>query len=130
MKRMIIIVAGITSLLLGGCSVPEVQPTVHQSDLDAWVGVPVKALDTHSFFLTLPLERSFTDDGLEIRNYVNEGIISDCVTIGYNVVCRERKGGCHNIFYIRDGYVVEYRPTGSGGVECYTGEITRPQEVW
>lgn len=49
------------------------------------------------------------------------------MTIGYNVVCKDIQGVCNNIFYIKEGYVVEYRPTGSGGVRCATGEITRLQ---
>jgi hypothetical protein len=30
---------------------------------------------------------------------------------------------CNNIFYIKDGKVVEYAPTGN----CYTDETVRPQ---
>lgn len=42
------------SLILIGCA------TVHQEDLDAWVGVPVAALDMHSIFLTFPMARTLT----------------------------------------------------------------------
>ncbi len=126
MKRLTII---IISFLLTGCLAATAK-NVRQSDLDAWVGVPVKALDVHPMFLTMRLERSFTEDGLEIRNYVNEGTRNICTTIGYNLVCKEQSGGCHNIFYIHDGYVMEYRPTGAGGARCYTDERTRPQGVW
>ena len=124
MKHLIIII----SFLLSGCLGAGVK--VNQSDLNAWVGVPVKALDTHSVFLTMRLERSFTEDGLEIRNYVNKVSGKMCTTIGYNVVCRDRDGACNNIFYIREGYVLEYRPTGSGGVRCFTDASLRPQGVW
>lgn len=124
MKRLLVIVA--TTFLLSGCTALAVR----QSDLDAWVGVPAKALDTHSLFLTMRLERSFTEDGLEIRNYINRASGNQCMTIGYNVVCKNVEGACNNIFYIRDGYVVEYRPTGSGGVRCFTDETIRPQGYW
>ena len=122
MKHLAII---IISLLLSGCLGAGAR--VNQSDLDAWVGVPVKALDTHSVFLTMRLERSFTEDGLEIRNYVNEGTIFGCPAAG---VCVSRTGACNNIFYIDEGYVVEYRPTGSGGIRCKTDASLRPQGVW
>ena len=32
--------------------------------------------------------------------------------------------GCNNIFYIKDGKVIEYAPTG----RCYTNETVQPQE--
>ena len=97
---------------------------VRQSDLDAWVGMPVEALDTHSFFLTLPMKRSFSASGIEIRNYMNEG--TAYLPVGGVVV--PRRGGCHNIFYIdQDGCVIEYRPTPSGAIRCYTDATLRPQ---
>ena len=67
MKRMIIAAVISIPILLSGC-MAAASKGVRQSDLDAWVGVPVKALDTHSLFLTMRLERSFIEDGLEIRN--------------------------------------------------------------
>ena len=125
MKRLAIIMI---SFALSGCLGAGAR--VNQSDLDAWVGVPVKALDVHSVFLTMRLERSFTEDGLEIRNYVNEMKTNACVMIGSNLVCNEQRGACNNIFYIHEGYVVEYRPTGSGRVRCFTDGSLRPQGVW
>jgi len=101
---------------------------VRQSDLDAWVGIPVEALDTHSMFLGMRLERSYTSDGtIEIRNYVNEGTRTICPALG---VCVTRRGACNNIFYVHDGYVMEYRPTGSGGARCFTDDRARPQGRW
>ena len=38
------------ALFLNGCA----NMTVRQEDLNAWVGVSVERLDTHSLFLTLP----------------------------------------------------------------------------
>jgi hypothetical protein len=37
--------------------------------------------------------------------------------------CSSNRVVCNNIFYIRDGVVVEYAPTGS----CYTDDSVRPQ---
>ena len=103
--------------VLAGC-------VVRQSDLDAWVGMPVEALDTHSRFLTLPMKRSFTESGMEIRNYMNERTVN--VPVGG--LFMSQRGGCHNIFYIdQDGCVIEYRPTPSGNVRCYTDATLRPQ---
>ena len=48
-----------TAALLSGCA------TVRQSDLDAWVGVPVQALDTHPLFLTMPQYRTQTANGVD-----------------------------------------------------------------
>ena len=61
-----------TAALLSGCA------TVRQSDLDAWVGVPVQALDTHPLFLTMPLYRTQTANGVEIRNYFNSKDVEQC----------------------------------------------------
>lgn len=119
----------VISVIHAGCSAPVVL-NVRQSDLDAWVGVPVKALDTHSIFLTMRLERSFTDDGVEIRNYVSEANASGCVMIGYNLICNEQKRACNNIFYIHNGYVMEYKLVGSGGARCFTDTFLRPEAIW
>ena len=55
------------SILLSGC-LATLGKGIRQSDLDAWRGVPVKALDVHPLFATKKLERAFTDDGYEVRN--------------------------------------------------------------
>lgn len=119
------------AVVLGGC--------VRQVDVDSWRGQPVSELDTHPFFITLPMTRTVTADGLEIRDYVNGRTISDCsgsgfVTGGSNVgvlsggsSCVSRAAGCHSIFYIRNGRIVEYAPTGSGGVRCYTNSTIQPR---
>src|SRR5436190_21308435 len=96
--------------------------TVRQQDLDAWVGMPVEALDTHSFFITLPMARTVTASGIEIRNYPNKRNIGQCFGSGgvnanrylnsatYNsfATCTGGLVGCDNIFYIKNGVVVEY----------------------
>jgi len=107
---------------------------VRQSDLDSWVDVPVLALDTQSFFLTVPMVKTTTDSGIEIRNYVNKRAIGFCGGSGvlsysnFNAFqsCSARMAGCDNIFYIRDGKVIEYKPVGN----CYTNEMVRPEKGW
>ncbi|MGJ7609026.1 hypothetical protein ACSFA7_32135 [Variovorax sp. LT1R20] len=110
--------------------------TVRQQDLDAWVGVPVEALDTHQVFLTMPVYRTQTDSGIEIRNYVNSKDIEQCfarsgVRRGDNkyvshsafITCSDTRLVCNNMFYVQAGKVTRYAPTGN----CYTDDSVRPQ---
>jgi hypothetical protein len=109
---------------------------VRQQDLDAWVGVPVEALDTHSFFITVPMYRTITESGIEIRNYANGADVSSCYSnAGANKVgsyvnansfttCSSGRVVCNNIFYIKGGKVIEYAPTG----RCYTNSDIQPQK--
>ena len=109
--------------------------TVRQQDLNAWVGMPVEALDTHSFFLTVPMLRTKTESGIEIRNYANGRNFGTCSGFGSaNAAgawvnanafssCSSGWVGCNNIFYIKDGKVIEYAPTG----HCFTDESVQPQ---
>lgn len=115
--------------LLAGCA------AVRQQDLDAWVGVPAEALDTHSFFITVPMFRTRTDSGIEIRNYANGRDVAQCfgnasasrignfVNANAFTSCSSGRIVCNNIFYIKDGKVIEYAPTG----RCYTDETVQPQ---
>jgi hypothetical protein len=108
---------------------------VRQQDLDAWVGVPVEALDTHSFFITVPMFRTLTDGGIEIRNYSNGRDVVSCFTnAGANragsfvnanafTQCSSDRIVCNNVFYIKQGKVIEYAPTG----RCYTDSVVQPQ---
>ena len=114
--------------------------TVRQQDLDAWVGQPVAALDTHSLFITLPVVKTVTDDGIEIRNYVNKRNVGACFgnTFGqasssYNTTsanfnafsnCTSRAEGCDNIFYIKNKKIIEYKPVG----KCFTNETVQPEK--
>lgn len=125
MKYLVVVCA----VLLAGCA------TVRQSDLDAWVNMPVEALDTHPLFVTLPLVRTKTESGIEVRNYANGMDVSRCsgqalasgsrryVTVDAFSNCTHGRVVCNNIFYIRDGKVLEYAPTG----RCYTDATVRPQ---
>jgi hypothetical protein len=118
------------AVLLSACA------GVRKQDLQAWVGVPVEALDTHTFFLTLPLIRKVLPSGLEVRNYPNRANMTQClgdgrvttsrrgtVTYDDDMQCLSKSVGCDNIFFIRDGKVLEYAPTGS----CFTSDAQRPQ---
>jgi hypothetical protein len=116
-------------IVITGCA------TVRQQDLDAWVGVPVEALDTHSFFITVPMYRTRTESGIEIRNYANSRDITQCfgnaganaygnyVTANAFSTCSSGRIVCNNIFYIKDGKIIEYAPTG----RCYTDATVQPQ---
>lgn len=109
--------------------------TVRKQDLDAWVGIPVEALDTHSFFITVPMYRSVTSSGIEIRNYANGADVAQCfsnananktgnyVNANAFTTCSSGRVVCNNIFYIKEGVVIEYAPTG----RCYTDETVQPQ---
>ena len=50
-------------------------------------------------------------------NSVNYSQFSNCVS---------NFAACNNIFYIKDGYVLRYVPTGTGGARCYTTKELRP----
>ena len=123
----------LVSLMLSGCQ------TVHQEDLVAWEGALVSALDAHPFFLTLPMVRTLTDDGTEIRNYVNGANVGSCggggsiyggfvntATYRQFSSCTSQFAACNNIFYIKSGKVIRYTPVGSGGARCKTYEQLRP----
>ncbi len=128
MKKMIY--ALLLLVAVAGCTTK----TVRQQDLNAWVGVPVEALDTHTLFIGLPMVKTMSTGGLEIRNYANATDGQSCFTSGGNTggktvsgaaftSCSSNRVVCNNIFYIREGKVVEYAPTGA----CYTDETVLPQ---
>jgi hypothetical protein len=109
---------------------------VRQQDLDAWAGMPVEALETHSFFITVPLYKTKTESGIEVWNYANGGAsVASCFTnasaydgdgyVSGNAAtnCISQKVICNNIFYIKNGIVLEYAPTG----RCYTEEFLQPE---
>ena len=98
--------------------------------------MPAEALDTHSFFITVPMYKTVTESGIEIRNYANGKDIAQCFgsgnayASGSNVsantfsTCSSGRIVCNNIFYIKQGVVIEYAPTG----RCYTNEMVQPQK--
>lgn len=123
------VIALAVALIVTGCA------TVRKQDLDAWVGIPVEALDTHTFFITVPMYRSVTSSGIEVRNYANGADIAQCfsnasgsstskhVNANAFTTCSSNRIVCNNIFYIKGGLVIEYAPTG----RCYTDETVQPQ---
>lgn len=120
-------------VVLGGCL------TVRQEDLTSWVGQPVVELDTHPVFLTMPVVKTVTPQGIEIRNYVNGRNLASCSAGGFATnnggfvnastfnACTQNFAACNNIFYIKDGKIIEYAPTGSGGMRCFTNETLQPR---
>ncbi len=70
MKKILIVC--LISFVMTGCK------TVRLTDIDAWRDVPVEALDTHSLFITIPVVKTLTDSGIEIRDYVNKRNIGNC----------------------------------------------------
>ena len=121
----------LAAFIIGGCTTTSI--FVRQQDLDAWINVPVEELDTHSVFLTIPMTKTITKDGIEIRNYANTGRGNFCSanlnqnSMGANTsasgTCVNRKVGCNNIFYIKDGVVLEYMAQGS----CFTNKSLQPE---
>lgn len=133
MFRRIVCVFALSAGLVG-CA------TVRQVDLDAWVGQPIVALETHPVFLTVPAVKTVASDGTQIWNYVNSANLGQCTgggnvwesTVDYAVYsqfssCVQRIAACNNIFYIRDGTILRYTPVGTGGAKCYTTEQLQPQ---
>ena len=126
MKKLI---AVLMLIFLSGCA------SVRQQDLDAWVGMPVEALETHSFFVTVPVYKTRTESGIEIWNYANGADVSSCfgtasggkygnyVSANSFATCSSDRIVCNNIFYIKDKRVIEYAPTG----RCYTDASLQPQ---
>ena len=123
----------ITIVILAGCL------SVRDEDLDAWVGEPVTTLELHPLLNTLPLEIRTASDGTEIRNYVNGANLGSCFSNGNIFIhgaqtgslntasfCSTQFAACNNIFYIRNGRVIKYAPTGSGGARCYTDDRLKP----
>jgi hypothetical protein len=121
--------------LIGVLSACSIFLGVRQQDLDAWAGVPVEALDTHSFFIAVPMYRTITDSGIEVRNYANGQDVAQCFSsAGANRVgnyaasnafttCSSGRIVCDNILYIKNGKVIEYAPTG----RCYTDSTVQPE---
>ena len=109
--------------------------TVRQQDLDAWVGVSVEALDTHAFFKAVPMFRTNTDNGTEIRNYAFGNDFQECfgktgtskvgdfVSGNAFITCSSSRIVCNNMFYIKEEKVLEYAPTG----RCDTDEKLQPK---
>ena len=126
--------AGSICLSLAGCQ------SVRQEDLASWEGQPATKLDMHPVFITMKLIRTKTDDGTEIRNYLNAQDVTTCSSSGdirpggfmssasYDqfMACSHSLPTCNNIFYIKNGRVLRYTPVGTGGAKCFTDDRARP----
>jgi hypothetical protein len=99
-------------------------PSVRQADLDSWKGIPVEALDTHSLFATMRMTTRTTSSGVEVRNYVNSSKGTYCSGTAFSASCVDDDVTCNNLFYVRNGKVIEYAPTG----QCKTDESVRPEK--
>jgi hypothetical protein len=125
------------ALAIGVCvALVGCMPTVRQSDLQAWVGQPVSALDTQPFFVTVPMTRTMAADGTEVRNYNSTKVVTSCsgggmvysglpnlATATSDTDCVSERVGCNNLFFIRDGKVLRYEPTG----QCRTDDRVLPR---
>ena len=54
-------------MIMMGCS----SIFIDENIVSDWKNVSVNELDTHSFFITIPMIKTITDGGIEIRNYRN-----------------------------------------------------------
>lgn len=98
---------------------------VNQSDLDSWKGQPIDKLNSHSFFMTIPVEKSYLSNGTEIRNYRNGGTYRSTANCNYgSCTAITSETVCNNIFYIKDNIVQEYKVVG----RCRTNSTLRPEK--
>jgi hypothetical protein len=105
-------------ILFLGCST-----TSKQTISESWKGLPTVALDTHSYWVTIPMKRVFTADGTEMRFYIDSGNFTYCSGGRRSYSCLSELVTCNNIFYIKNGFVQKYEPAGS----CYTKEVQLPE---
>lgn len=120
MRALRIAATGVVTAVLAACAAV---PSVRQADLDSWKGMPVEALDTHSIFATMRMTTRTTSSGVEVRNYANEQKGTYCSGSAFNASCVDSGVVCNNLFYIKNGKVIEYAPTG----QCMTNDSVRPE---
>ncbi len=121
-------------LIAASCTTKSIEPSVRQQDLDAWVGASVEVLDSHDFFMKVPMYRTKTDSGSEVRIYAFGFNLGECfgeagatevgdfVEVDDFFSCSRSLVVCNHMFFIREGKVLEYAPTG----RCMTDETVRP----
>ena len=122
--------------LVASCATKPQETSVRQQDLDAWVGVSVEALDSHEFFMKVPMYRTRTDGGTEVRIYAYGFNLGECfgeagatkvgdfVDVDEFFACSRSLVVCNHMFFIREGKVLEYAPTG----RCMTNDTVRPDQ--
>lgn len=120
--------------LLAACATER---TEQKQDLEAWVGVSVETLDTHVLFSTMPMFRTNTDNGTEIRNYAYGYDFGECfvkagaskpgdfVNTSTFITCSSSRIVCNNLFYIKEEKILEYAPTGRCHLDIRTQPTTR-----
>jgi hypothetical protein len=103
--------------------------------MDAWVGQPVEVLDSNPSLSTLPMTTTNIAGGVEVRAYSDRRTVQDCSGSASVASVYGSKGqrpcahlvlGCDNLFYIRDGRVLQYVPTPVGATSCSTSELVLP----
>ena len=110
--------------LLGGC--------VHQADLQAWVGAPVRDLQLHPLFSALPKKTEQLGHGSELWTYSNCVAYTTpvtCSNIGGTVICSGGASGvscCHNQLVVRGPMVEGYRVIGHCRTDCSVRPASRP----
>ena len=129
----LITIVSILSMVASCASKPK-EPSVRQQDLNAWVGVSVEALDSHDFFMKIPMYRTKTDGGTEVRIYAYGFNLGECfgeagatkvgdfVNVDEFFACSRSLVVCNHMFFIRNGKVLEYAPTG----RCMTNDTVQP----
>ena len=111
---------------------------VRAEDLQAWVGQPVSALQSHPIFGAMTAQRVPYSGTVEIWNYKNGYEVTTCeVTVRDRAAssstyagtseCVTGFRGCNNFFFVRNGIILEYKPIGSGGAICYTDSSLQPR---
>ncbi len=126
---------GMTIVFLSLCSACVSGISDPQPSQDAWIHAPVKLLDDHVLFKTMPMFRTKTDSGTEIRNYALGYDFGECfgeagadkfgdfVKENDFIICSSSRIVCNNIFYIKEEHVLEYVPTG----RCPANENVLPK---
>ena len=109
------------NLLWVACASVESAPKPNVAE---WDGVSVEALDSHTFFKTMPMFRTKTASGTEIRNYAYGYDFRECfgkagadkfgdvVDGEVFITCSSSTIVCNNFFYIKEETILEYAPTG------------------
>ncbi len=109
-------------------------PPVPSQDLSVWTGVSVEVLDAHRFFKAIPMFRTKTEGGTEIRNYAygydfgqcfskaGATMFGDFVHEDDFIFCSSSRIICNNLFYIKEEKILEYAPTG----RCDTDKELQP----
>lgn len=126
---------------IGLCSCATGSPLkVHQEHLDAWIGLPTEALETHSLFLIRPPVKTMISGGVEVWHYVDGVNVSNCQseqsgyldkrgflpTVKYQEYsnCVSKGVTCNTLAFIKDNIIKEVEVVGP----CYTSDAHLPND--